>query len=207
MRFRSSTLVALLRLVLTGLIVFTVAWQFRISQSRQGDAFNFFSYFTILSNLFLASVLVVAAASALRKNRVPLILESARGAVTVYMIATGIVYALLLSRIDVHITEPWVNHVLHQLMPVVAALDWLLIPSSRRLSHSAWWSWMLFPLVYLVYSLIRGLIVGWYPYPFLDPGSPDGYVRVVVYSVGLAVFMALLVMGVGWVGNRRVHRR
>jgi len=46
--------------------------------------------------------------------------------------------------------------------------------------------WLAFPLLYLVYSLVRGPIVEWYPYPFLDPRSA-GYGTVAVMSVLIAV--------------------
>ena len=64
--------------------------------------------------------------------------------------------------------------VLHRLMPVVMALDWLLAPPSRRLAFRQCLWWMIYPLLYLVYSLIRGPIVDWYPYPFLDPDESAG---------------------------------
>jgi hypothetical protein len=33
------------------------------------------------------------------------------------------------------------------------------------------WSliWLAYPVLYLVYSLVRGAFVDWYPYPFINP--------------------------------------
>ncbi len=46
-----------------------------------------------------------------------------------------------------------------------------------------------FPIVYLIYLLTRGAVVGWYPYPFLNP-APDGYGRVVVHVIAIvALFL------------------
>ena len=46
------------------------------------------------------------------------------------------------------------------------------------------------PLLYLAYSVIRGAIVGFYAYPFLNPDKVGGYGGVVFYSVSIiAVFL------------------
>ena len=53
---------------------------------------------------------------------------------------------------------------------------------------------MLFPALYVPYSLIRGALVGWYPYPFLDADA-QGYgsvaVTCAVMLVGLVGLSAL----------------
>lgn len=55
----------------------------------------------------------------------------------------------------------------------------------------------MYPLAYLAFSLTRGALVGWYPYPFLDP-RPNGYLTVAVISLiiafGCAVVMVLLTL-------------
>jgi hypothetical protein len=66
--------------------------------------------------------------------------------------------------------------------------------------------WLLYPLVYLIYTLVRGAGTGWYPYPFLNPATVDGYGVVVLYCA--AIFIAFLI--VGWlvitVGNNLMAR-
>jgi len=46
------------------------------------------------------------------------------------------------------------------------------------------------PLVWLAYTLIRGAVVGWYPYPFVDV-SVHGY----LYVAGACVAVAALLFG------------
>ncbi len=89
---------------------------------------NFFSFFTIQSNLVAAVALLVVGLRASRPRS--LRLEALRGASTLYMAITGVVFAVLLSNIqeDLQLTLPWVNTVLHQVMPIVLVLDWLLDP-------------------------------------------------------------------------------
>lgn len=206
MRLASLRFVSFLRLAAaTAIMVAIVGQCIHLSQHGQFNPANFFSYFTILSNLLAALMFVVSGMIAFRGEKPSLLVERLRGAATVYMVTTGIVFAVLLSKYDLGLTLPWVNMILHQIMPVVVALDWLLVPPRTKLRPGLWWSWLLFPIVYVIYTLIRGPIVGWYPYPFLDP-APDGYLHVIAYCIGITLFMSLLVLAVGWVGNARLPK-
>lgn len=201
MQFNRQNLWALARLAIAVMIFVAVTAQFSYSsQSAAFSAANFFSYFTILSNIFIAVVFFIEAVVVLRGKQPSLWLECARGAAAMYMIATGVIYALLLSQYPLGLTMPWVNSILHQVAPVAAVIDWLLMPP-RQIIPPRWrWSWLLFPLIYAIYTLIRGSMIDWYPYPFLNPNQ-DGYGRVLAYCVGITVAMLLLAWLVGWTGN------
>ncbi|MEU0546016.1 Pr6Pr family membrane protein [Nocardia sp. NPDC005978] len=161
---------------------------------------NYFSYFTILSNVIGVVVLLVGALRDPGDRRWQVV----RGAATLYLVITGIVYALLLADIDVQLQEQWLNTYLHRIMPLVLLIDWLLVPAAITLSARLIGNWLVFPIVYGVYTLIRGPIVDWYPYPFIDPRE-RGYLAM---SGGLAlmvVFFVILALGVavanGFVGK------
>jgi hypothetical protein len=161
---------------------------------------NFFSYFTNLSNMFAIAVLLIAALLDPVSQRWELV----RGAATFCMAVTGVVYALLLSDIAVGVTDPWINTVIHRIMPVFMVLDWWLAPGAAITVGQAL-RWLAIPLVYLAYSLIRGPLAGdWYPYPFVDPTRDGGYGRVALVSVGLSAAMALLAIALSRLGDR--HR-
>ncbi len=117
-----------------------------------------------------------------------------RGASTLFMAIVGIVFPLLLSGLEnVEFTAvPWDNIVLHYVMPIVVVLDWLLDLPKTRVTFRRGLIWIVFPITYVVYSLIRGGIVGWYPYPFLNPG-PHGYAPVAITSLGLVIVTIVLV--------------
>jgi len=85
---------------------------------------DYFSYFTVLSNLFATAMLLYGALRpAHARSRT---VELLRGAAVVYILTTGIVYLVLLSgKAPVY---PWVNAILHYLMPLAVTLDWLLDP-------------------------------------------------------------------------------
>ncbi len=147
---------------------------------------RFFSYFTIQSNSFAVAVLLLSAL-ALAGGREHRLVSLLRGASTLYMAVVGMVFPLLLAGLDVPLTAvPWDNVVLHYLMPGAVVVDWFIATPRVRISPRQALVWLVFPLVYVVYSLVRGSLVNWYPYPFLDPEN-KGYVGVGVVTVGIAL--------------------
>lgn len=167
--------------------------------TSSGTAANFFSFFTVESNILAVVLLLGGGLADPRSERWAFF----RGAVTLYMVITGIVYAALLSNVDVQLPAPWTNSVLHQIVPVALLLDWLFLPPWTRASRGRALRWLLFPLAYFGYSLIRGPVADWYPYPFLDP-RPHGYDHVVGYAVVLAIGMALLALAVRRIAAQRL---
>ena len=159
---------------------------------------NYFSYFTIDSNLIATAVLLYGAAR--WRGGHPPGFDLVRGAAVVYMSVTGIVFTLLLSNTDVDTAIPWVNDVVHSLMPIVIVADWLLDPPAERLTMRQGVLWLSFPSVWIVYTLIRGAAGGWYPYPFLDPAN-GGYGSVAVYSVAILVVMLIVCWATVVLGN------
>lgn len=154
---------------------------------------NFFSFFTIESNI-LAVIIFTFSALAIAKGKQNYKLTMFRGAAALYMVTTGIVFAVLLAGIENSILTavPWDNIVLHYIIPVAAVLDWLLDPPKQRIAFKKALVWIVFPIAYVVYSLVRGSLVGWYPYPFLDP-SPNGYLGVAVTSLAIAISSLVMI--------------
>lgn len=156
------------------------------------NAANFFSFFTILSNLFAAIYLIYFGFT----NNYSLKSQVMRGAITLYMLMTGVIFALLLSGIEnIRLTAvPWDNLVLHYLMPIVVVGDWLLNPPKKILPGRAVTLWIIFPVAYVIYTLIRGVIVAWYPYPFFNP-LISSYIQVAFVSIIIAIFVTLAAFG------------
>ena len=154
--------------------------------------FNFFSYFTIESNIF-AFVILIVSALALANNKRSSKLYLLRGAATLYMVITGIVFAVLLAGVEGSILTavPWDNIVLHYIMPVVLLVDWLVDKPNKTITFKSSFIWLIYPLTYVIYSLARGKLVNWYPYPFLDPKS-NGYTGVLITGLGIAALTIIL---------------
>ncbi|MFF4603525.1 Pr6Pr family membrane protein [Streptomyces sp. NPDC001339] len=167
------------------------------------------SYFTFLSNL-LATVVLLAGAWPWT-GRDSRIYDLLRVAATTYMVITGIVYNLLLSHTLLGMSA-LVNTVHHRIMPVVVVLDRLIAPVRQRPTRRARLLVPLLPLLYVVYTEVRGLAVDWYPYYFLDP-RPHGYGRVALYVGAMIVSGALLKLlkllkpGTTFVGRAVARRR
>lgn len=181
-------------------------------ESSHWSPADYFSYFTILSNLFAAGILLWGAlrggaarpadADLLRNGAArPAGADLLRGAAVVYMLTTGIVYAVLLSGQDS--STPWVNTIVHQVMPVVVALDWAIDPPHTHLAVRSTLLWLSFPLAYIAYTLIRGSLVNWYPYFFVNPNHSSGYLGVAGGSLAIGVGIFALILLTTWVGNSR----
>jgi hypothetical protein len=160
---------------------------------------HFFSFFTIESNILGCAVLLGGGLVDPDSRAWSML----RAAATLYITITGIVYAALLAHQDAGVTSAWVNDVLHRAVPLLMLLDWILFDPWPRTSRSTALSWLAGPLAFLAYSLIRGPIVHWYPYPFLDPRRKGGYEHVALTCVVLAIGMALLALIISWIGDRR----
>jgi len=195
------------RLVVAALAIVAISYQFATLRSEVPtfSPANFFSFFTIQTNLLAIAMLglVVIVRPAERTAR----FDAVRGAVTLYITITGVVFAVLLAgqqeSLDTHIA--WVDFTVHKLIPVVLVADWLIDPPRHRLPFAIGLAWLLYPLAYLVYTLIRGAEVDWYPYPFLDVAK-HGYGGVLLNcAVMLVGFVAAAAAFVA-VGNRRAAR-
>lgn len=189
---------ALLTLSAIGVQIWTLATDGRFFPGR------FFAFFTILSNLF-GALLLLALAVRWRTSRSRQT-DVLRGAAVVYLVVTFFVVIALLSGADLQLAIPWVDVVLHKVLPVVVVLDWIIDPPTTRLAPRALVSWLAFPAVWLVATLVRGALDGWYPYPFLDPAR-GGYAAVATYCV--AILVGLLAIGAVTlvVGNALAARR
>lgn len=176
--------------------------QFTVHLSLGFDVANFFSYFTILSNLFATVVLFVSGYRVLTGKRPAEIDDVTRGTATIAMAIVGLVFGALLTGQDLGSMAPWVNIVLHYIIPVVMVADWLFQPPLATLQPKHIWYWLVYPVAFLAYSLVRGAVVDWYPYWFLDPDLAGGWGGVAVFAVAIAVGFLLVSFAMLWLGNK-----
>jgi hypothetical protein len=80
---------------------------------------------------------------------------------------------------------------LHYVIPALYLFHWWFDSPKDALRFTHPIVWGVYPTLYLVYALIRGAILGSYPYPFIDAAG-IGYGQIMMNSVGLLIaFMAL----------------
>src|SRR5580692_464566 len=135
--------------------------------SLPGRIIRVFSFFTIQSNLLCG---IVSAQLAVRPDRDGSVWRPLRLAALVGITVTGIVYSTVLAAIHQPngTTETVLNLIVHYIVPAMMVAGWLLFgPRPRAGLRAVAWS-LMFPVLWLAYTLVRGAIWKWYPYPFLD---------------------------------------
>ncbi len=178
---------AYVRLFFGWLTLFAIFTQFGISMSVGFSPVSFFSYFTNISNILVSLILIISAYRLWLGREPSLQDDLIRGAGVVYITVVGLVYLVLLRGQDLGALLPWVNTQTHIVMPLVVIADWLWQPPKHKLEMRHALYWLVFPLLYLAYSLVRGALIGWYPYEFLNPVHAGGYAGVALYCLGILV--------------------
>jgi len=146
---------------------------------------EFFSYFTILSNLL--AVLAYLGSLMGRGEGAPAFFArpGVKTAIAVYIAVVGLVYVIVLRVLwNPEGLAKLADVALHYVTPVYFLLYWLLFVDKSRLAYGDIPRWLIFPVVYAIYAIIRGTITGVYPYPFLEIGKL-GVARVVLNIVVL----------------------
>lgn len=173
---------------------------------------NFFSYFTVQSAMIAVVTLVIAGAFALLAPSDPAWLGILRTMVTVYVLASGIVFGLIVAQAstrDYRVDVPWSDTLLHFVVPALAVIAWttdsVLAVNPRVPWSTVGWA-LVYPSLWLVYTLVRGADVGWYPYFFLDEAQVDGPVGVALYCGLVVAIFVVLTAGLVAV-NRALWRR
>ncbi|MDN4608169.1 Pr6Pr family membrane protein [Sporosarcina highlanderae] len=150
--------------------------------------------FTIQSNLLVSVTFLLSVfAMRSRKHHTPL-LDFLKNCSVIYMFIVITTYHFLLVSGGEYVgTRIITNFTLHYLLPLFVFTNWIAFEVKKKYSYTHIFYWMLFPLLYCVVSLLRGLVDGFYPYFFLNP---TGVIPVGVGSyanVGLFIIAYLCV--------------
>ena len=130
---------------------------------------RFFSFFTILTNILVAvymTQLFIGFVSKTKNSALPITYLTQ---LTVYITIVGFVYQVALR----HIWNPQgldriVDELLHTLIPLAIIIYWYLDESKKYDSYKNIPKWLIYPVCYLVFILIRGHFSVYYPYPFIN---------------------------------------
>ncbi len=156
---------------------------------------RFFSFFTILTNLLVAIYFTL---SLLKKENSYLSIINKSGtltAVTVYITIVGLVYQILLR----HIWEPKgmqmvVDEMLHSAIPILVIIFWYLYEEKKSRDYKQILKWLIYPLIFLIFILIRGEFSNFYPYPFVN-ATNLGLKQVLINSAGLIALFFFISAG------------
>ncbi|MFC7489410.1 MULTISPECIES: Pr6Pr family membrane protein [unclassified Knoellia] len=147
------------------------------------------SYFTILSNLLVA---ITTTTLALGQAAYPRWWRVLRLNAVICIAVTGVVHFFLLRPLlDLSGADWAADKLLHMVVPLLAIIGWLAFGPRGRVDSSLLLPSLIFPIGWLVYTLVRGGVVDWYPYPFLDVGL-HGYPSALLACAGVAVLLLAL---------------
>ncbi len=162
---------------------------------------KFLSYFTILTNgivaLYFTGLLLPVH---WRPNMV-----NAPGtptAITAYITVVCLIYQIVLRPLWQPEGLQWlVNESLHTAIPAAVIVFWFCYGRQSSLSYPNIIPWLLYPLLYLVFILVRGSYSRFYPYPFVDV-TTLGMSKVLNHAGLLLVLFVLISAMYIFIGNR-----
>jgi hypothetical protein len=160
---------------------------------------RYFSYFTVQSNILVA---VTAATLMLRPHHDSRLWRVLRLEALFGITVTGVVYTTLLRGVvDLHGASAITNALVHYVAPLMAVIGWLLFGPRPRITENTLIVSLVWPALYVGYTLAHGAASNWYPYPFVDVNT-HGYITVIRNGLGLN----LLLVGIGvlfmWLDHR-----
>lgn len=168
---------------------------------------EFWNLFTNQSNL-IAGIVLILGGLVFARYRNPAWWDVIRGVAVISILVTGIVYATLLGGVYNPFTtdeHTWASSAMHQLIPLVMLLDIIIVPLAPRTPRWTVVFYIIYPLAYLAWSLIRGSDTGWYPYDFVNPNEyGNGYVGVITTCGALLV--VFVIIGLAIIGYSHVRR-
>lgn len=158
--------------------------------------FRFFGYFTIDTNILLALCSTFICFGSKSNTGRFFSKPSTVTAITVYIIIVGIVYNTILRPLwKPQGLQMIVDETLHSVTPVLFILFWVIFTSTRELKWKNVFSWLIYPILYMLYAIVLGAITEFYPYIFVDVGR-HGYPKALANAglVLFAIFMLSLIL-------------
>jgi len=147
---------------------------------------RFCSYLTIWFNVLVAwSTLTLA----LGRDRDSRVWRALRLDAVVLATVGGLVHFFFLRPLlDLTGWDLAADRLLHIAVPVLALAGWLAFGPRGRAGRRDLVPFLVLPVAWLVYTLVRGELVEWYPYPFVDVNA-HGYGVVLLNCAGVAAAM------------------
>ncbi len=174
-------------------------------ETLAGSIIHLASYFTILTNILVA--ISLTAVLLIPKTAVGRFFSKIATAIAVYITIVSLVYNLVLrpfwSAKGIFKTN---DELLHVVVPILYILNWLFLLPKKGLVWKQLPGWLLFPLGYLFYVIIRGAFMGFYPYFFVDAKS-YGYAAVALNSFVLLIVFAVFCALYIFIGRKMVSKK
>lgn len=203
-------------IALIGTASFSLSCWLAMTQEGNGGALNglifTLSYFTVWSNIVAFIANWMLAADPQRDGRG---FRWFRMTSLVMIVVTGLVYAIVLAPIyHPYGLGVYTNLGYHYIVPWATLLGFLVFGPRPRFTRREVWGMLAIPVIWLIYTLLRGLLLlspppqapdttpgtpqHWYPYPFIDVNDPSPLIPGLEFGgyAGVAVnIVAIIVLG------------
>jgi hypothetical protein len=154
------------------------------------DLLQFVSLFPIQAGFYASIILMVAGINAIRGEKSEC-LEPYRGAAVLYLVISALTYP---TQAHNGLLSPfWSAGVLWYVLPTAAVADWLIDPPVEAILFGNGTLWLIYPLLYIIYTLVRGRLTGWYPAMRLDPSQTNP--AIIAGEFAVLVIIALCAIG------------
>lgn len=152
---------------------------------------RYFSFFTILTNILVAVSLTAVAQKGITTSGSFFTRPKTLTATTVYITIVGLIYNIILRfQWAPEGMAKLVDELLHSVIPAGFIIFWLAYVPKKNIDWKNIFPWLLYPLIYLGYTLVRGTFANWYPYPFVDV-LQLGYNKVIINSALVCLLFIL----------------
>lgn len=162
--------------------------------SYPGAIAHFLLFFTILTNILVATSLTLSLIAPSTSLGYYFAKPTVLSAINVYIVFVGIVYNIILRGIyKLEGMDRLADELLHVVVPFLFLLYWGFYVSKKSLRWNHVFPWLIYPAVYFIYAVVRGVMEDFYAYPFLNV-EKHGYPRVALNAVFMIIaFLAVSV--------------
>lgn len=188
---------------------FSLALQFSMSLGFQNNDYFatiklFLSFFTITTNIIVA--ICFTSLSFLKSGQSENLFAKASTltAITVYIVVVGLIYNVMLRGLATPVGWARVtNELLHLVNPLVFLFFWIFFVKKSTLQYKEAITWLAYPLLYVVFIVVRGYLINKYPYPFIDVVQL-GYPKAILNAIVILLIFWLLSLLFVFIGKKTV---
>jgi hypothetical protein len=155
-------------------IWFSIGLQFTISLKLTDYNYPetlkvFLSYFTVSTNIIVAICFTALSFAKKSDNGSFFTKSGTLTAITVYIVVVGLIYNTMLRGLMLLNGWPRVaDEFLHVVSPIIFLIFWIFYVDKSHLRYKSALKWLIYPLIYVIFTVIRGYFINRYPYPFID---------------------------------------
>ena len=177
------------------IVWFALCLQFNISLNLANGATLttlkiFLSYFTVTTNILVGICLLTLWLFEVRNAGHFFFKASTQTAITVYILVVCLTYNIMLRGLIPLSGWPRVaDELLHVVDPLLFLGFWIFYTPKIVIPYKNAMTWLTYPVLYVLMTVIRGHLIQQYPYPFIDV-TKLGYPR--------AILNAVLILAIFW---------